>query len=233
MSTKESIEYFAEQAFKDAQLAVYEYKELRPPVMVSVTSLSEATLAEWDKQREDVVAHNEAIYEARCRLRKHYHMLSGSWFGSSFVDRGLKSFLNKRETYRVRQPRAPRDLRAEKIDALIKAQEEKKKREDAVIAELARSGKLEKAIQFLSERGKTVSVDYELGSAVFLANDIATGEAIEKRLESGGMFDFDGQNCDECAGWDGRSRRCECGNRRVDWVSHGDFENPYVRGVAW
>lgn len=38
---------------------------------------------------------------------------------------------------------------------------------------------------------------------------------------------------DECAGWDGRSRRCECGNRRVDWVSHGDFENPYVRGEAW
>lgn len=28
---------------------------------------------------------------------------------------------------------------------------------------------------------------------------------------------FDGQNCDECPGWDGLSRRCECGNRRVYW----------------
>lgn len=22
---------------------------------------------------------------------------------------------------------------------------------------------------------------------------------------------------DECRGWDGQSRRCECGNRRVEW----------------
>lgn len=36
---------------------------------------------------------------------------------------------------------------------------------------------------------------------------------------------FDGMSCndylsegdDECAGWDGTSRRCTCGNRRVSW----------------
>ena len=36
--------------------------------------------------------------------------------------------------------------------------------------------------------------------------------------------DFDGKNCDDlddnsCAGWDGESRRCECGNRRVYWAT--------------
>lgn len=32
---------------------------------------------------------------------------------------------------------------------------------------------------------------------------------------------FDGMNCEEvgenCSGWDGVSRRCGCGNRRVTW----------------
>jgi hypothetical protein len=40
-----------------------------------------------------------------------------------------------------------------------------------------------------------------------------------------GPIEFDGMNCNdypdddhfECGGWDGESRRCECGNRRVSW----------------
>lgn len=38
------------------------------------------------------------------------------------------------------------------------------------------------------------------------------------------MIEFDGMNCndfaeeDYCDGWDGISRRCNCGNRRVDWI---------------
>jgi len=35
------------------------------------------------------------------------------------------------------------------------------------------------------------------------------------------FFEFEGWNChdwdDGCSGWDGFSRRCECGNRRVSW----------------
>ena len=39
------------------------------------------------------------------------------------------------------------------------------------------------------------------------------------------LIPFDGQNCNdyleddepECGGWDGESRRCSCGNRRVYW----------------
>jgi hypothetical protein len=49
--------------------------------------------------------------------------------------------------------------------------------------------------------------------------------------EENGSIPFDGMNCNdykeddeiECDGWDGASRRCDCGNRRVCW----DFEkNP-------
>lgn len=43
--------------------------------------------------------------------------------------------------------------------------------------------------------------------------------------------EFDGQNCDDaaypgdapCLGWDGYSRRCSCGNRRVSWVVEGGY----------
>lgn len=52
----------------------------------------------------------------------------------------------------------------------------------------------------------------------------ATREQVDAWHEANGlsqpsMIDwqrFDGQNCPgPCRGWDGKSRRCECGNRRV------------------
>ena len=49
------------------------------------------------------------------------------------------------------------------------------------------------------------------------------------------FIEFDGWNCNdgfqdvECAGWDGRSRRCNCGNRRVSW----EVEYGIARGVAY
>ena len=36
--------------------------------------------------------------------------------------------------------------------------------------------------------------------------------------------EFEGMNCNDigqdtfCTGWDGMSRRCDCGNRRVQWL---------------
>jgi hypothetical protein len=52
-------------------------------------------------------------------------------------------------------------------------------------------------------------------------------EAIAAKLKdidenAWGYIDFDGMNCDEennCNGWDGESRRCDCGNRRVYWYT--------------
>lgn len=34
-----------------------------------------------------------------------------------------------------------------------------------------------------------------------------------------GCDEFDGMNCDDCTGWDGESRRCECGNHRVELLT--------------
>lgn len=65
-------------------------------------------------------------------------------------------------------------------------------------------------------------------------------ELIEEKLSQmdGGYIEFDGHNCrdawDEganCEGWDGRDRRCQCGNRRVSWVLSDD--GTYVYGEAY
>jgi len=48
--------------------------------------------------------------------------------------------------------------------------------------------------------------------------EFETREDAEKATENAGWQDeFDGMNCDSCSGWDGHSRRCDCGNRRVSW----------------
>jgi hypothetical protein len=42
-------------------------------------------------------------------------------------------------------------------------------------------------------------------------------EAYEATANADWQDEFDGMNCDSCLGWDGHSRRCDCGNRRVVW----------------
>lgn len=51
--------------------------------------------------------------------------------------------------------------------------------------------------------------------------------AVTKKLEEndGYMSGFDGMNCNDyednqCSGWNGKSRRCDCGNRRVSWEAY-------------
>ena len=47
-------------------------------------------------------------------------------------------------------------------------------------------------------------------------------ELVAARLKENIWFDFYGnEGCGDCAGWDGESRRCQCGNRRVYWVYDG------------
>ncbi len=46
-----------------------------------------------------------------------------------------------------------------------------------------------------------------------------------------GWVDFCGQNCESssgCAGWDGNSRRCDCGNRRVYWATTKLHDGTFV-----
>lgn len=75
-------------------------------------------------------------------------------------------------------------------------------------------------------------------------------ELIELKLkEEEGPFEFYGHNCNsggysryegeysdsddapKCNGWDGSSRRCECGNRRVSWEY--DEKGDYIYAEAY
>lgn len=120
----------------------------------------------------------------------------------------------------------------------IKAVKDKKEKEER---EANRNNEqvmmIAQAILWLQAKGKVLGVDFYAHDAVDQANYIAEQEEIARRIqlikESGALIEFNGQNCDECEGWDGESRRCSCGNRRVSWESDGTFLNPRVYGEAY
>jgi uncharacterized protein (DUF1786 family) len=57
-------------------------------------------------------------------------------------------------------------------------------------------------------------------------------DLVMEKLKEDDLFDFDGHNChyvdQDCGGWDGVSRRCNCGNRRVTWVLSDDKSYVYA-----
>jgi hypothetical protein len=59
-------------------------------------------------------------------------------------------------------------------------------------------------------------------------------KAAKANAELEGFVDFDGKNCDDCVGWDGESRRCDCGNRRVYWETSKNSDGKfYAYAVAY
>jgi len=62
-------------------------------------------------------------------------------------------------------------------------------------------------------------------------------EAIKAAMLDQDYIHFSGMNCMDwddrvCEGWDGMSRRCECGNRRVGWYFYRDKDNNIVSAEA-
>ena len=70
--------------------------------------------------------------------------------------------------------------------------------------------------------------------------ELEVQEAILRVIENGGPDDFSGNNCGDfddlnsCLGWDGTSRRCDCGNRRVTWqIEQNELGEYYFYAEAW
>lgn len=67
-----------------------------------------------------------------------------------------------------------------------------------------------------------------------LTAEVAVAAAQKEAIESDSYVEFEGQNCNDydddvnCSGWDGSSRRCSCGNRRVYWDTYHDEKTGYV-----
>ena len=120
----------------------------------------------------------------------------------------------------------------EQEEAQQKAKLEKAKEETIAIA---KAQKLDRAIAYLLRRGKVFGQDFNAGSALPVADQVAFKEAIAERMAKDEFVGFDGSdNCDEdCQGWDGESHRCTCGNRRVEWYYDGDFEDMTLYATAY
>jgi len=86
----------------------------------------------------------------------------------------------------------------------------------------------------MQNKGFVLGTDFTLENAVCTANNIRFEELTNQAIVLGGVYSFNGDdNCEDCTGWDGKSHRCNCGNRRVDWSYDGNFENMYVFGEAY
>lgn len=81
---------------------------------------------------------------------------------------------------------------------------------------------------------KKLGTDFDVRTAIDEANSIAFWQEVNRLRATQDWHPFFGKNCGECRGWDGESNRCECGNRRVEWVegdSHS-FKDPQVVAAA-
>jgi hypothetical protein len=118
------------------------------------------------------------------------------------------------------------------------ADEQKKKEQDEQKREreAAAIKYQQEAVIWLQERGKVLGTDFTLEDAVGQAEEIAFSEEVARRLNSGGPFSFSGDDfCEGCDGWDGVSRRCACGNRRVGWTAADwhTFKEPSIYAEAF
>ena len=128
-----------------------------------------------------------------------------------------------------------RDKKYEDEKKLAETREKEKK--------TAKENKIVQAVLFLVGRGyKQVSPGiWQMegntpieSDAISFANEIRRNELIAEATSGDQMHSFGGDdNCEGCDGWNGEDYRCSCGNRRVEWISEGDFEDMYIFGRAY
>lgn len=113
-------------------------------------------------------------------------------------------------------------------------------RERAEKAESEAKGLRDRAVAWLLARGKKYGDDFTADDAPAVALHIAAAEKIAALRKAEPWHEFNGHNCNDwgdrekpCKGWDGESRRCQCGNRRVSWEIEGTFEDPHTYGEAY
>ena len=81
-----------------------------------------------------------------------------------------------------------------------------------------------------------IGVDFDLAGIVEYANGLAFEAAIQSERAEHQYCEFLGNDyCENCDGWDGISKRCQCGHRRVSWERDGDFsfKNPIIFAMAY
>jgi hypothetical protein len=111
------------------------------------------------------------------------------------------------------------------VESFTKQQTEKQKKELALehakMLEVAQEEKVQRAVIFLLNKGKTLGTDFFISTAINDATNIVAEDA-RKEME-GKTVEI--QCCNECSQWTVGEHRCSCGNRRMYWEFDGDFEH--------
>lgn len=202
---------------------------IKPPKNLLI--VTDEMLAEWkitcDECNTDNKTFEDALLNAHIRMRQDAIYI---WGDKSKV---YKYVMNAVRPYKP-------ENEFELISHLVmKARNDEEKRLSEMEKSNEESKLRGKAVNYLLSRGKKINEDFEVDWAIQTANEVAYEEEKMRRItriaESGNLTEFNGQNCEECDGWDGESRRCDCGNRRVgwDWYECDDFLEPLIYGEAY
>lgn len=195
---------------------------------IDFASLSEERIQAMKAEGEEVYAHNQSVTRQRAEAYNQATALLRQALPRDYAT--ISKYLKR---YGFHTPSNPWEWLSRRIEeAKKKAEQERaiKVREEQAEALQGR------AILWLQAKGKKLGEDFQVSNAIEVANGIAFEEEVAKRQAEGGLHSFSGEDsCENCGGWDGVSRRCECGNRRVSWESGWghSFENPYIHAEAY
>lgn len=176
------------------------------------------------KRHEDIIREAKQLSPTFGYNKREYTKNNEPQKIMSRINNLVHAEFDLKSTYDMRE--LSQKEKDEKIEKEKKMQEAAKQKQEY----------LNNAIKYCLENNLVFGKDFATENATQVAEDMAFNKEVEKRIKdnSGGYFEFNGQNCDgPCRGWDGVSHRCDCGNRRVYWQSDGGFKDIYIYGEAY
>lgn len=209
-----------------------EWKRTGIKLPKNLLTVTDEMLVEWetvcDECNTDNTSFEDALLNAHNRMRQDAIYI---WGDKSkvykYVMNAVRPYKPENEFELIRH-------------VVMKTRNDEEKRLSEVEKSNEKSKLRGKAVEYLLSRGRKINEDFEVDWALSEANKLAYEEEKVRRItriaESGILTDFNGQNCEECDGWDGVSRRCDCGNRRVGWnlyESDDFFLGPFIYGEAY
>lgn len=213
---------------KQKEAEPYERPECWKLAREQYTNGTPEDFARWRAEAAPVQERNAVRLRSRAQAKREIEVLiSQAWPRGSDGFKAMTRALSKASV------EGPPDF----ADGLLRMEQDAKRKQEEAANKTAWDAehvrKLVAAGAFLSARGKVLGVDYDAERAIEEADEIAKDEAIAAHAKAGGFVSFSGEDdCEGCSGWDMKSNRCECGNRRVYWESDGDFESMSVYAAA-
>lgn len=201
----------------------------------SANTYTDELIEQIAKEEKRISELNATEYARRKSIVESFKVESKLWFEETWQSTPGKQ---RAKVLRNLSPESPPVFTLSSNMKGIKKrfEEEKQQKERMQKLEAESSAYLTKCIAYLLDKGIKAD-DPIMSTPIKSAEDLEfmrlEEEAVEK-IKKSGPISFNGDEyCENCSGWDGESRRCECGNRRVSWSYAGQVGSMYVYGEAW